>query len=728
MATLVLTVAGGAIGGPIGAAIGAVAGQQVDRAVLGGGKGREGPRLTELRVQTSSYGSSIPKLFGTMRVAGTVIWATDLIETRSSSRAGKGQPGVSTYSYAASFAVLLSARPIRAVGRIWAEGGLLRGAAGDWKASTGFRLHLGSEDQAPDPLIASAVGAGLAPAHRGCAYAVFEGLQLADFGNRIPSLTFEVIADDGGMGPGAIAQELAKEVAIESGAGAGDVVSGFAAGSGTVRQTLDLLGGMAGGWWAADAGQVLLRTGAGAIRTVSDAGVTAGEDGARRERSVASLDRVPRTLTVAHYDPARDYQAGVQRARRPGAGDADERVEVPAAMAGTQAKTLAAALLAKREVERTRRTVIPGLVGLAIGPGERVTIEGEPGIWRVVEASVEQMAPRLTLVPVTPVQVSATRADSGQVVAAADLPVGRTLLHAVELPPLDDVALAAPRLAVLAAGSGAGWRRAALLISADDGASWQTAGATAAPTVMGRVVDPPGAGPSTLFDAGGSLVVELAHPGMELTDADDRRLDGGANLAMVGDELLQFGRATPCGDGRWRLSRLLRGRRGTEAAIGTALVGDRFAVLEPDTVRLIDLPLASLGGRVAVMATGLGDEDGPALAEAAVTGASVVPPSPVSLRVEAMSGGGRRLQWRRRSRLGWRWIDGADAPLAEEAERYRVTLHLADGGVREVETDAPTLDIGADELRGGAVLARVRQRGTLGLSGFAEIWMGGNDV
>jgi hypothetical protein len=131
---------------------------------------------------------------------------------------------------------------------------------------------------------------------------------------------------------------------------------------------------------------------------------------------------------------------------------------------------------------------------------------------------------------------------------------------------------------------------------------------------------------------------------------------------------------------------------------------------------------------VAVMATGLGDEDGPALAEAAVTGASVVPPSPVDLRVEPTSGGGRRLQWRRRSRLGWRWIDGADAPLAEEAERYRVTLHLADGGVREVETDAPTLDIGADELRGGAVLARVRQRGTLGLSGFAEIWMGGNDV
>ncbi len=159
MATLVLTAVGSAVGGPIGGAIGALIGQSVDHALFGTRK--EGPRLTELAVQTSSYGSQIPKLFGTMRVAGTVIWATDLIESRSSSRSGKGQPSISTYSYAASFAVLLSARVVLGVGRIWAEGKLLRGAAGDFKTRTGFRLHLGGEDQLADPLIASAEGAGI---------------------------------------------------------------------------------------------------------------------------------------------------------------------------------------------------------------------------------------------------------------------------------------------------------------------------------------------------------------------------------------------------------------------------------------------------------------------------------------------------------------------------------------------------------------------------------------
>ena len=72
---------------------------------------RQGPRLGDLAVQTSSYGTPIPKIFGTMRVAGTVIWATDLAEHRSTS-GGKGRPKATTYSYSASFAVALSARPV----------------------------------------------------------------------------------------------------------------------------------------------------------------------------------------------------------------------------------------------------------------------------------------------------------------------------------------------------------------------------------------------------------------------------------------------------------------------------------------------------------------------------------------------------------------------------------------------------------------------------------------
>jgi hypothetical protein len=128
MATLVFTTLGSALGGPIGGALGSVIGSQLDRAILGGGKRREGPRLKELAVTTASYGTPIPRHFGTMRAAGSIIWATDLVESRETS-GGKGRPSTTSYSYAGSFAVALASSPVRGVGRIWADGYLLRGSA-----------------------------------------------------------------------------------------------------------------------------------------------------------------------------------------------------------------------------------------------------------------------------------------------------------------------------------------------------------------------------------------------------------------------------------------------------------------------------------------------------------------------------------------------------------------------------------------------------------------------
>src|SRR3546814_5901761 len=95
-----------------------------------------------------------------MRVAGSVIWATDLIERRTKSGGGKGRPSVTEYSYAVSLAVALSSRRVRRIGRIWADGNLLRGASGSYRERCTFRWHDGSEDRAVDTQIASATGAG----------------------------------------------------------------------------------------------------------------------------------------------------------------------------------------------------------------------------------------------------------------------------------------------------------------------------------------------------------------------------------------------------------------------------------------------------------------------------------------------------------------------------------------------------------------------------------------
>lgn len=704
MATLVLTTIGGAIGGPIGAMLGGLIGQSVDRELLFKPNGREGPRLAELKVQSSSYGTPIPKLFGTLRVAGSVIWATDLVEHRHR-EGGKGRPTTTSYSYTASFAVALSARPILSVGRIWADGKLLRGAAGDWKARTGFRLHTGGEGQAADPLIASAEGIALAPAHRGTAYAVFEDLELADFGNRIPSLSFEVVADSG-----PVAAEAIVEIVSGGHVAGGDAltpIEGFSAYGGSQRAVIEPLAEVTGAWPVV-AGGVKLLSGTGEAVEIADIGAGAGVAG---DRAIATADRVPRRVTLSHYDPARDYQAGVQTATRPGAGHRDTAIELPAALAAGKANQLAEAALARADHQRERRMVQAGWNAIALAPGARVRVAGEPGQWRVAGWSLEAMAVRLELVRIAAAPLPA-RATPGRVLPSPDAVAGSTLLHAFELPHLGEGLLAGPRLSIAACGTGAGWRRAALATSIDGGLRWEPAGSTAPPAIIGTVEDSGGPADSAIIDRRNAIVIALAHGGMTLADADDAALDAGFNLALIGDELVQFGEAEALGSNRWRLTRLWRGRRGTESAVGTAIAGDRFVLIDSATLAVRD-GIAGIGTAISVLGTAPADGEGVETVTL-LAGASVLPPAPVHLRAETAGAGGVLLRWARRSRAGWRWLDGVDAPLGEEAERYRVRIMSGDGGETTETVTQPELLL-ADGLSTPALI-EVRQAGDHGLS------------
>lgn len=716
MATLLLTVAGGVLGGPVGAALGGLAGQAIDRNLLFKPKGREGPRLTDLAVQTSSYGTPIPRLFGTLRVAGSVIWSTDLIESRSKSSGGKGQPSLTSYSYSASFAVALSSRPIIGVGRIWADGKLLRGAAGDFKSQTGFRVYPGGEDQPVDPLIASVEGVSLSPAHRGVAYALFENFQLADYGNRIPSLTFEVIADGPVVPISVIAQDVGEGLVDAD--GVAETLGGFSAYGDSARDVLDVLASAADAWFSPIGGRLAMRNDPAPVDMVQDDGFAdargRGARSTRRTRSVAAIESVPQSITVAHYDPARDYQSGVQMARRPGAGTRRTRIDLPASLDASSAKAIATAALATSEAARERRSVALGWSAIDIDPGAPIAILGETGHWRVDGWSLEAMVLTLDLVRLADRIAQRPPASAGRVLSSPDRRLGQTVIEVFELPSLDDTLVAAPRLSIAAAGTEPGWRQAALLLSTNGGGSFDCIGATAAPATMGSVAVPPGAASAGLIDRVGVTDVDLLHADMTLPSTDDIGLDGGANLALIGDELVQFSRALPLGPTRWRLSGLLRGRRGTEAAIGRQQVGDRFVLLVGDAVATVSLPLSMLGSQAIILASGVGDTD-PARREVFVSGASVLPPSPAQLTARRGTSGQITLSWARRSRLGWRWLDGVDAPLAEEREHYRVAVSPTQAPMASFACDTPTLTLSPDQAPVGALVA-VRQVGTAGES------------
>jgi hypothetical protein len=191
-------------------------------------------------------------------------------------------------------------------------------------------------------------------------------------------------------------------------------------------------------------------------------------------------------------------------------------------------------------------------------------------------------------------------------------------------------------------------------------------------------------GPTSRFDLGNVLVVDLASGTLE--SVTDLTLFGGANALAVESvpgkwEVVQAGAAELIATGRYRLTRLLRGQRGTEAAMGNPTpAGARVAVLDS---ALASLPIAEadLGlpwnWRIGPAARSVSDASYTALAFTPA-GRGLVPFAPVHIGQPwrtARSPGDLTIRWARRSRAlvadAWEQVE---VPLAEDLESYDVQI------------------------------------------------------
>lgn len=198
MATVLLQSAGMALGGvfgPFGAmlgrAVGGLAGAAIDQSLFGKSSTATAPSLSGARISSADEGTPITRVYGTMRVAGSLIWATRFEEEITVERQGgkatsRPKQSVETKSYYANFAIGLCEGPIQNIKRVWADGREIDLSQID------MRIYYGADDQLPDPLIEAKQGAGKAPAYRSLAYVVFDKMPIENYGNRIPVLHFEV--------------------------------------------------------------------------------------------------------------------------------------------------------------------------------------------------------------------------------------------------------------------------------------------------------------------------------------------------------------------------------------------------------------------------------------------------------------------------------------------------------------------------------------------------------
>lgn len=703
MATLLLTAVGTAIGGPIGGALGALIGRQVDNGIVGAGSVK-GPRLKELTVQTSSYGTALALHFGRVRTAGTVIWSTELIEHEERSGGGKGRPAVTSFTYSASFAVAVSSRPIQGIGRIWADGNLLRGTDGDLKAAGTLRIHNGYGDQSVDPLLAQAEGASTSPGYRGCAYVVFEDLQLADFGNRLPSLTFEVIAD----ADGAPLADLIGEILPGSDCGQISTrFSGFTVDQGTAADTIAAIAQAIPLNCMMDEDRIVVRhpttIDVPAALPFPAASTDEQADLARTQGWARQRQPLPRVRQcgVRYYDVDRDFQTGLQRGKgRSERGDY-KVIDLPAALTATDARTMAdaASLRLSRPVETMTYRITE--IDPAIVPGAIVELPVADGLWRVEQWEWQMDGVLLHLVSV-PASASFTTSvapvDAGRHNALADQKAGRTFVKAFELPWGGIGSSDTPQIYLAASSDSPGWKGAALF----QRPNWNSE--TILPigpsrrrrSCIGVTLNAPGPASPLLLDRKTQIDVQLVAMDLTLSDASLPQLLNGANRALVGSEVIQFARALPLGEGRWRLSHLLRGRGGTEWAIATHAPDDQFVLLD-GRLTAIDAEMLSDPASTLILAAGLGDTV-PAETSIACVGASIRPLAPVHGKAALQSNGALRLQWIRRARGAWIWADHVDAPLNEEQEIWEIALGNFSAPLRKWTIRSEQLVIEPSEL------------------------------
>jgi hypothetical protein len=158
------------------------------------------PTPGTLQVQTSTYGLTIPVVYGTRRIAGNLIWYGDFTpveHVEQSQQGGKGGGGGSSqtntwYTYTCGFAVGLCMGTAQVL-RIWQGSTLIYGTGVAAGAYSGTITIYDGTQTTPDPYITQFVTRS--PVYKGLCYVVFQDFDLGQ-NTSLPNFTMEICNSD----------------------------------------------------------------------------------------------------------------------------------------------------------------------------------------------------------------------------------------------------------------------------------------------------------------------------------------------------------------------------------------------------------------------------------------------------------------------------------------------------------------------------------------------------
>lgn len=403
---------------------------------------------------------------------------------------------------------------------------------------------------------------------------------------------------------------------------------------------------------------------------------------------------LPRKIFVKYASPGRSYQIGTQYASRLTTSAVDiETIELPLVLTDNQARQAADRILFSMWQERNQYEFFIPPSYLKLEPIDTVTLSLTNATHTVRLTKLELSDFGLLRCEGVEADASVYSSDasgadsSSTLVGIASRFPGPTELVLIDGPPLTDEANTPKVYAAMGKVFDA-WRGGALLQSSDGNAYTNVASTTvscpmgSAKTALGSTTR------YWIMDKANTVDVRLLNGTLSSVTKDD--LLNGNNVAMLGDELIQFQTATLNANGTYTLSNLIRGRRGTEHAIDSHAADEDFVLLDQGGWIPHTIPSDEIGNLKWFKAVTLNrPATGVAADKITFNGNNLKPFSVVHVEGTRDGSNDLTISWISRTRVAGEWRDYVDAPLGEESESYEIDV-IVGGSVARTLTSSST--------------------------------------
>lgn len=735
-------VGGGPTGALYGFELGLLAGTVISPTKL---PGTYGPKLSDGKTTTATIGGPVSFGYGFFAASGTVIYLGLPVEhSQTTSTSAKGGPTQSqtTYTYTQTIGIGICEGPIDNVYRIWENGELVYDArpqqvgetdtvyasriTGNAVYAATFVLYKGGETQEPDPTWEADKGVGNVSANRGLSYIMYpDRLLRDDQGQRHPTFKFEVHVglpsyDD----PDYLHVDLETIILaicarcgydtltqIDASDMADTTVGGFAVQSVMAgRDALNPLRSV-GFFDCVESGPLLkfVKRGGAPLRTLdaSELGVYDDPSNSDPDAAVAATEQqeveLPRSIRVTYISTDLDYEDGEQLS--PSRFDTDAVNDVDVALAvcisDDQAKQTAEILWNDAWQGKITYTTAVDQSNADIEPSDVliVPVLGVNFRMRVDKTNdASQILRKLTLLSDDDgTYVSTAVADPTTRPPTAPATLSGSVLLLLDLPPLQDADGVDPGIYAIGYGDGTGNRWSGEVVyKSNDGDTFVQKAALAGSPPFGELLGDVPSGPTDVYDE--LTVIDVKLKKGQFDSRTDSQLDSGANSIAVGAdgrwEIIQFGVATletDSGGNFFRLSHLLRGRRGTEQYVGTGLLGDAVVGLTMGNLFRIPLQNAEYNVPLTYKAVTSGASYASGVDQVFTShGKALQPFSPVHA-AGAASGSDYVFTWIRRDRLGRELQSGVETAMSEATESYSIDIYNGASVVRTLTSSTPTV-------------------------------------